>query len=138
MTKDEILNMEAVEEMDKLVAEKVMGWHIITEDGFKFWEREDGRFMCTVSTDSYEDDEDFHLLHWHPSESVLWAWGVVERLQETGWSFDLTEHADPEGDYIMEFWRRDGLGDEQFICRGESVPLVICRGALFTTTNDKE
>ena len=84
MTRDEILKMEAGREMDALMAEKVMGWHLVTDkDGWKHWGDKDGRWgagMNQSSHDDYEDGEDFHVLHWHPSESILWAWEVVEKL----------------------------------------------------------
>lgn len=88
MKKEEIENMKAGKELDDLVAEKVMGWHVVFDtNGWKHWDDSDGRFMCGYwngddSTDLC-DSETLHLLHWHPSQSILWAWEVVEKLVET-------------------------------------------------------
>lgn len=95
MTKDEILKMEAGREMDDLVAEKVMGWHkgnYVYPDGKSLSDKNDewldaeDHYVCGVAPEdsSYEDDEDFNLIHWHPSGSMLWAWDAVERVYQLG------------------------------------------------------
>lgn len=74
----------------------------------------------------------------HYSIAIMSAWEVVEWLQKNGYSFELTEHADPQGDFIMQVWRRD-MEISDFIVRAVSAPLAICRAALLATINkDKD
>lgn len=116
--------------MDELVAKKVMGWHKLTENNFKHWVTEDNRFSCGVGLyNGYEDGEDFHTLNWHPSESILWAWDVVEKLHgETGCDVIKVCKRDPDllrGEWSCNF----GRGFEAF---GDTAPLAICRAALLS------
>lgn len=142
MDREYILNLPEGEEINNLVAEKVMGWHkgVITfSDGSTFsgkedWLDEKGRYMCGMKTDDrwYEDEEDFNLLHWHPSESILWAWEVVEKLQDK-FSFVLSYDDPPSDDehkWNCEFFYK---GDPAYIDHevyAPTAPLAICRVAL--------
>lgn len=84
LTVEEILNMPAGKEIDYLVAEKVMGWHIV--DGY--WYDSGGHFQHGVSKyGGYEDGEDFHTLKWHPSESILWAWEIIKEMSVRNYWF---------------------------------------------------
>ena len=128
MTRDEILNMPAGEEIDKLVAEKVMGWHIveIRDGGRNQFVDSDGHYQHIVSRyDYYEDGEDFNTICWHPSESILWAWEVVEKLKEYSLWIDL--NASPDGYQV-------GFAD--YFVFAESAPLAICRAALLCVVNN--
>jgi hypothetical protein len=118
MTKDEILAMEAGKEMDALIAEKVMGWHLVKRENYRDeWVNADGRYQHPVPRyDGYEDDEDFHTICWHPSESILWAWDVVEKLC-------LSVVPYPGGDK----WH---AADGKVIAFADTAPLAICRAAL--------
>lgn len=111
--------MEAGREMDKLIAENVMGLHISTDEhGWQSWRDSDDRYQHAVGRyDGYEDDEDFHTINWHPSESILWAWEVVEKFRcyAVGKSYI-------SGRYYAH------LGTVQ--AEAESIPLAICRAAL--------
>jgi len=121
MSRDEILNMPAGREIDALVAEKVMGWHLATDkDGWKKWVDEYDCFMRGMKQDDSpfsEDDEDFNLLHWHPSESILWAWEVVEKLA-----------------FYQIITKANGAGYSARVnsirCEAPTAPLAICRAAL--------
>jgi hypothetical protein len=111
-----------------MVAEKVMGWHkgnyvfsngkAIGEDNSD-WLDAEGRFMCGIAReDEHEDDEDFNLLHWHPSQSILWAWDVVERftdvdIEKSGLNYNCYIHG--------------------YLVTADSTPLAICRAALLAT-----
>lgn len=131
MTRDEIESMSAGEEMDNLVAEKFMGWHKdVDKSGFISWIDKDGHYQHGVADDGYEDVEDFHLLKFHPSQSILWAWDIVEKLcNETGCDVIKVCKRDPEllrGEWSCNF----GSGFEAF---GETAPHAICRAALIST-----
>jgi hypothetical protein len=132
MTKDEIMNMPAGQEMDVLIAEKVMGWHAVMENGFNHWVNVDGGFQCGVAPyDGFEDEEDFHTLKWHPSESILWAWEVVEKLHPNC-SF-LLDYDDPQTIESLKwcclFFDKDEPYKE-YEARANTAPLAICRAAL--------
>ena len=78
-----------------------------------------------------------HDWHWkhttkNYSDDISAAWEVVEKLKKIGWSLSIIEHAEPAGDYVVEIWRRDLVGDEDkiFVFRAETAPLAICRAAL--------
>lgn len=86
MTREEVLNMEAGQEMDNLIAEKVMGWHKVHEFGRYVWHNAEGQYQHAVARwdGLYEDEEDFNLIFWHPSESIMWAWDVETKIYEDG------------------------------------------------------
>jgi hypothetical protein len=138
MIRDEILNMPAGKEIDALIAEKVMGWHKADHHGRECWlDANKGYQRGIASGNGFEDDEDFHLLHWHPSESILWAWEVIEKMQEIDshwspgvnwddddgdgnpmWVASFTYYGESEKDFrVNEVWDK-------------SAPLAICRAAL--------
>jgi hypothetical protein len=134
MTRDEILNMPAGSEMDALVAEKVMGWHIVADkDGWRHWDNVDGYYSSGIlqCDGDNEDEEDFHIIHWHPSESILWAWEVVEKFVSTaerGYAkWQVVIHSDGMERWIADF-KDDPLHTTN--CSAPTAPLAICRAAL--------
>jgi len=134
MTRDEILNMPAGREMDALIAEKVMGWNILTKpDGYRYWADTDGEFACGVPPEEgyFEDEEDLHLLKWHPSESILWAWDVVEVLRGKFWSTTITQW-DHSRKTVVTCEYRSGRGEHKapLYADADTAPLAICRAAL--------
>jgi len=142
MKKDYIENMPAGKEMDEMVAEKVMGWHkgtLTFSDGSTLSGKEDwldaeGRYMHGMKQEDgwYEDDEDFHLLHWHPSESILWAWEVVEKMQDK-FSFVLSSDDPPTDDehkWYCEFYLKDNPVFIDHEVYAPTASLAICRVAL--------
>lgn len=128
ITREEILAMPAGAEMDAMIAEEVMGWHLVVEEDTnwkRYWHDDENHYqhMAAKDGDNYGDGEDFHLIFWHPSQSILWAWDVVERLDS---SFSLArawllEDANWKG---YSFW----VGGVSAF--GETAPLAICRAAL--------
>lgn len=130
MNREEILNMEAGEQLDNLVAEKVMGWHIkLTEYG-KDWVDDDDRYMTGVNRDGqFEDDEDFHLLHWHPSGSILWAWEVIEKLMPI-YQIDIeaiNKMFKVSFDDYARTWE----------ATAEDAPVAICKSALLAVMENE-
>jgi len=109
MTKDEILNMPAGREMDALIAS------IFFKDSY---------IHSVDSTNGLQRTFPFF------SKDISAAWEVVEKLKKDGWSFTLTQHADPLGDYVIEFWRRDNFMEDYDTIRENTAPLAICRAAL--------
>lgn len=131
MNKDEIMKMEAGEEMDKAVAEQVMGWHIAEKGSYKYWADKDGRFECGMGRYDYEDDEDFHTLHWHPSGSILWAWEVIEILNK---NFRVDVIAFMNGGVNVEI-RNTNIN--KIIAGDNDAPSAICRAALLAMLEGK-
>jgi len=135
MTREEILNMEAGQEIDELVAEKVMGWHIVTEGRRSpAWYDSEGRYQHHVAADyeSYEDDENFHLVNWHPSQSMLWAEEVVEKF----YSMKLDKYSNGEEWRCYLVMGKDGVNaDGNGVAN--TAPLAICRAALLVVMESK-
>ena len=117
-------DMPAGAEMDRLVAEKVMGWR--PAPGTYLNEHGD-EFSCELWVwDGYKDDRDFaqEVKRWHPSTNIAHAWEVVERLCEgdSRWAFSLSR--DGDNDYHAKFFGPVSLGV------AAKAPLAICRAAL--------
>lgn len=131
MTRDEILNMPAGREIDNFVAEKVMGWHIATDQFGSDWVDSENRYQHKVSSDDYDDDENFHLIAWHPSESIMWAWEVVDEMKKRGRNFQMIQYAYNRTYATFE----NGLDSDNWTeANGEGcTPLAICRAALLIT-----
>ena len=119
MTRDEILNMPAGYEMNKLIAINVMGWALVNNHGAaggKFWVGHGG---------SFGDMPEKYLPDF--SGEIAPAFSVVEKLcNENGCDIVKVCKRDPEllrGEWSCNF----GLGFEAF---GETVPHAIGRAAL--------
>jgi len=147
MDKEYILNLQEGEEINDLVAERVMGWHKGVHsrwenvEGLKNrpdWLDADGHFMCGMKTNDgwYEDDEDFNLLHWHPSESILWTWEIIEKIQDR-FSFILSYDNPPTDDehkWFCELYaKREPFIDYE--AHASTASLAICRAALLSAIN---
>lgn len=129
MTKDEILNMEAGEQIDTLIAEKVMGWHRVHDEKWRDqWHDSGGRYQHPISRyDGYEDQEDFHTICWHPSESILWTWELIEKMPD---NLELKlEQVKLSDSWVAGFYTPD---DVVYQASANSAELAICRAALLT------
>lgn len=118
----DIDSMEAGPEMDRLVAEKVMG---ITFAAGTDWELgDDGRVIGPV----YAEERDAMGWHyWSPSTNIAHAWEVVEKLKDhREW------HIENDQGEIRE-WIVEILSlatGRRYSTDSASVPLAICRAAL--------
>jgi hypothetical protein len=137
MTRDEMLALEG-EELDNLVAEKVMGWHIESTPEWSnpHWVDADGHYAAGISVKGpwYEDSEDIHILNWHPLGSMLWAEQVMEKLARTpkaSWYIETTYYADDKLMYWV-MYEPDGDANFEYIYESESLTDAICRVALMT------
>ncbi len=108
MNQEEILNMPAGREMDKLIAEEVFHLEKTNMDG---WYWQDGMY----------DELPYYSI------DISDAWKLVEKLcSENGCDVMKVCKRDPEllrGEWSCNF----GLGFESF---GETAPHAICRAAL--------
>ena len=79
MTNDKILKLEPGPELDRLVAEKAMGWRRTTEgapSGCAYWKDDDGFIRAT--------EDPGGSLNWNPSTDVAAAWEVATKLCKSG------------------------------------------------------
>lgn len=131
MTRDKILNMPTGQQMDELVAEHVMKWHKVDEHGFLHWKGSNGQYMCGVGRyDGYEDGEDFHTLNWHPSESMLWAWQVVEKVG-IGYLLQVDDEQDSNKKSWVAMCHHVGYSMNINVkAEADTPPLAICRASL--------
>jgi hypothetical protein len=108
--------MKASREMDALVAQKIMGWEMVTESEYGLcWKvpQPDGRF-------EFLSDESAP----HYSTNMMAAWLVVEKLSDTH-GFFLGKHGTPgRPPWCCRF------GAETAVTEGHSAPLTICVAAL--------
>ncbi len=132
---DEIKSMLAGEEMDSLIAEKVMGWHLIPAEDII----EDGE---TKHWAQMWLDKNNRIMHnsFSPSSDMNDAWEVAEKLRQSqvypieirgdewydggAW---LVSIYDPTGDKILYFAKDETSGPNRDY---PSASLAICRAAL--------
>ena len=132
--------MEAGPEMDRLIAEKVMGWSIYHYDkgerGSEYWSLLDANCNAvdsgspTFQTEFGSEADAFAMFQ--PSLYLIDAWQVVEHMTQTTkeeWEFRVTTTLHVA---IFEFeggrdrpWRPG-----QYVGEALSLPLAICRAAL--------
>lgn len=139
MTDDEIKNMPAGKEMDTLVGETVMGWHLIPDEyiddefeGIKHWAQ-----MWL--------DKDNKLMHneFSPSEDMNDAWEVVLYFESEGWCPNLVN--DDAGHWALSFIGMNDLSPctyqnvwidfPELWC--DTAPHAICRAALLAVSDLK-
>lgn len=155
-TREMILEEKDEETIDTWVAIYVMGWHRATskmdKPGFTYsfiddengedWVDSENRYARGYPNyDGYEDDEDLHLLHWHPSGSLLWSMeDVLDEFDRKEWDIAITSYTEDEGkvwgcsldhysvdNYIGSY----GAGDE-------SLPMAICKAALLAVIGKED
>lgn len=108
--------MKAGRELDALVAEKVMGWTIVTESEFGLC------WKIPLAGGGFEFQSDESAPHY--STDVVAAIQLVERLAETQ-GFFLGKHGTPgRPPWCCRF------GVEPSVTEGETAPFVICVAAL--------
>ena len=121
--KNKILNMEAHmeagEELDALMAEKVMGWERGKSIGKDVWCK--GRNVICY----------FHA--WKPSTSILSAWEVVQKLavEPFAWHIESLNLTNGRVVWWACYWG-DGKAGEilDYSADAPTAPLAICRTAL--------
>lgn len=119
--------MEAGPEMDRLIAEKVMGWRrsvqvsvSLDRHGRSVWRDSKGIEAARNDLPAFSTD-------------MAAAWQVVEALQERGWHLTLA-HDDYTNKWSAMFWRK--TGDMPFdpvahyIVDDLEPATAICRAAL--------
>lgn len=106
MTNDEIDKLEAGSELDKLIAEKVMGWRVVDDRGS--YHAYDGETWLGILADYFPFSTDIRA-----------AWEVVERI-----GLSVLK--------INDGWQARRYVGAYDICSSNDVtaPMAICRAAL--------
>lgn len=120
--------MQAGASLDRLIAEKVMGWKPIEPYGkYLINADNDTRFVindeCRSLPSPPMGDE------FYPSTDIAHAWEVIERLRADGWIIWIGPCADNGPDWDVQIKRGTNYHER---VTAETAPLVICRAALKT------
>jgi len=133
MTREGILGLEPGPELDRLIAERVMGW----EEGVEFFRRNgwiivNGRRIPNRAAGTELD--------WSPSTDIAAAWEVVKKMLGSGWGCEIYSPNNPCALEDIDKWVVVFAKSELFDYRAKasSAPLAICRAALLAMeTNDE-
>jgi hypothetical protein len=130
MTRDEILNMPAGREMDRIIADKVIKCHVILE-----WQSLADKYLPTCGCEPYNPKHiNLYGLLANYSTDISAAWEVVEKMDEK-FSFILECNNPPSTNgykWFCELYAKY----EPFIdyeVYSSTASLAICRVALLTT-----
>jgi len=122
MTRDEILNLEPGPELNRHMAEKVMGW----KEGEDFDCSKEGPLIYYPSRN--------HVLgrKWSPSTDIAAAWEVIRKMLENGWGCEIYSPNNPYALEDADKWFVIFAKSEQldFRAKASSALLAICRAAL--------
>jgi len=126
MTREEILRMEPGPKLNRLIAERVMGWKRTIDKvlvGCAYW-RDDTGFDR-----AFEDPAG--NLDWSPSTDIAVAWEVAEVLYNRGmipvmYGVWFTKNKE----WVAMFWYDTKNGMSSVNVRAKSLPFAISRAAL--------
>lgn len=122
--------MPAGPEMDRLIAEKVMGWRLFnyeTDEPAIDHLSSDG---CAWRDAQGRDGFDGEAWKWAPSADIAHAWEVVEKMEDDHeWRIE-----NDQGEQFPWLVEAMSLKDQSFgklvSAEAEAAPLAICRAAL--------
>lgn len=103
-------------ELDRMIAEKVMGWQSYAGVG---------TFLRPCGVIIYTNKS--HHNPWSPSTRIDHAWEVAERFSRDGWGFTLDSAPDDHGNWCNG-WFFAGIG--KYTARALGAPHAICLAAL--------
>jgi len=125
MTREEILRMKASPELDRLVAERVMGWREGQKETLQSLKCGIG-ILGEKALPRYSTD-------------IAEAWKVVDKMLDGGWACEIYS---PNNPYALEdtdkwavVFARCELLDHR--AEASSAPLAICRAALLAVLEVK-
>jgi len=110
----DILNMEAGPELDRLIAEKVMGWKFVPD-----------AIYCAIRQPCFVEESGYKRLpcDFRPSEDISAAFHAAEEMRKRKLFLAL---GNDEGGYCAVFSEKM----RPFQAFAETAPLAICRAAL--------
>lgn len=120
ITSEKILAMEAGTELDALVAERVMGWHLYSG------EARAPNGIPWIDNDGVGVGRS-HPAGWSPSTDIAAAWEVVEQM---GHEMKL--------EYIGSAKVTFRVTSSRQVSATGTAPLAICRAALLSILGDSE
>lgn len=126
MNKEEILKLPAGFDLDLLIAEKIMGWKWFHHEEASYFRRNDYSDYLIIVDKTTGKMNVFNYPLTKYSLDIDAAWQVVNRLFHSGYKFSLNNLA--EGSWTASFSHPRNGGAE---VQAESVPLAICRAALY-------
>jgi len=150
VTKDEILQMEPSPEMDRLIAEKVMGWEARRDSVPHHWARKEcGVLVPTGWTINGETD---CKPAWSPSTDAKAAIQVMEELRWRGYDVAIEKEGptwtiELRGEDYYSVANSEGLTQmiqlhhhqgPRFVALGKSFQEAICRVALLAAMDADE
>lgn len=139
LTREEILAMEPGPELDKLIAEHVMGWSIYRYD--KDVPKRCYYMLVDKSFDSVVDDGSWNAGE-RKTEEEAWkdnrsfstdisaAWEVVTQLKLNNWEFIIASEDDKID--VTFYWDAHRMEGAIF---GGTAPEAICKAALLAVLN---
>lgn len=112
------------EEIDRQVAEQVMGWVIHPRDTANYvlpiWGEHFVKSYKFMASTCCSD-------RWAPSTNITHAWAVVAHMESVGWSFGIHNDHQPKPTNWPWGWVAD-FGD--FCAEADTAPMAICLAAL--------
>jgi len=127
MNKEQILSVKPGPELDRLVAERVMGWQYdLLRDA---WAKADGSYAYAEV--------------WKPSTDIAAAWDVVQCLISKSFNVEVwnTVELDQDGEWRTAWVvdvRSTQHGASTYRAQAPSAPLAICRAALLAVQSKEE
>ena len=123
MLLQDVIEKLSNEQIDKLVAEKVMGWHWVPFD-----KSDPDRFIHLSDPDGMwlDAENKFHHNDFLPSLNISQAWEVVE--SQRIWSVTIENLPDHPREIVCRFYKP--FTGFHFFAVAETAPLAICRAAL--------
>lgn len=124
LTREQVLSMEAGEELNDLIAEKVMGWHAKS----KKWGGE-----CDEYADHWHDGESFvcECEFFNPSIDISEAWEALEKVcNHDKWMLYKISQNDEDGVVKYEITLLEIFRGVSKHVRAVRAPEAICKAAL--------
>lgn len=118
-----IADMPSGPDMDRLVAEKVMGWK---------WGQTGADYCGWGGAKSYPGEgwnrkNDAHRGNWYPSSDIANAWDVVEHMNRKTGGFMVQDWGEK---FLVGFGPADPAGVRRNVATADAASLAICRAAL--------
>lgn len=111
-----IQDMPAGPEMDRLVAEKVMGWRLSNRNRW-----------CSIDGMTIFSSDDEVVATPCFSVYLMESWQALEIAARMSGAFSIRDWGDQ---FIVGFGKHDAFGVPLVIASAETIPLAICRAAL--------
>jgi hypothetical protein len=123
-------DIPAGEKLNTLMAEEVMRWHKVEQDGT--WRWHDGSDDCLpnylaseISTAGYKIED---VKPWSPSSDFIAAWEVIKRMMEASGDIPLKFADEIEFECEVRNYWDDEIAS--YLVLKNLTPEIVCRAAL--------